>query len=125
MLVLCLFICVISLTACDLSKKDVLHLGINAVIIDIDDSSKTITVRDSEEEGLLGDSCLIDCSSLDMIYCDYDTHKVADISFEDLQYNDEIILSIRSSEIENFKKEEDGSSIKVEQLQLSTQRIEL
>lgn len=59
-----------------------------------------------------------------MIYCDYDTGQVVSISFEDLQVQDEIILSIRNSEIENSKGEDDkGRTLKVEQLQLSTQRM--
>ena len=40
------------------------------------------------------------------------------------QVQDEIILSIRNSEIENSKDEDNkGRTIKVEQLQLSTQRM--
>ena len=59
-----------------------------------------------------------------MIYCDYDTGQVASISFEDLQVQDEIILSIRNSEIENSKDEDDKArTLKVEQLQLSMQRM--
>lgn len=59
-----------------------------------------------------------------MIYCDYDTGQVVSISFEDLQVQDEIILSIRNSEIENSKDEDDKArTLKVEQLQLSTQRM--
>ena len=59
-----------------------------------------------------------------MIYCDYDTGQVVSISFEDLQVQDEIILSIRNSEIENSKDEDDNArTLKVEQLQLSTQRM--
>lgn len=59
-----------------------------------------------------------------MIYCDYDTGQVVSISFEDLQVQDEIIFSIRNSEIENSKDEDDNArTLKVEQLQLSTQRM--
>ena len=47
-----------------------------------------------------------------------------DITFDDLQVGDEIILTIRSSEIENLQKEDDNKTkIAVEQLQLGTQRI--
>lgn len=37
-----------------------------------------------------------------MIYCNFATQRVTSISFEELQVNDEIFLSIRSSEMENF-----------------------
>ena len=47
-----------------------------------------------------------------------------DITFDDLQVGDEIILTIRSSEIENLQKEDDNKAkIAVEQLQLGTQKI--
>ena len=54
----------------------------------------------------------------------YDTQDVVDITLDDLQVGDEIILAIRSSEIENLQKEDDNKAkIAVEQLQLGTQRI--
>ena len=59
-----------------------------------------------------------------MIYCNYDTHDVVDITLDDLQVGDEIILTIRNSEIENLQKEDDNKTkIAVEQLPLGTQRI--
>ena len=52
------------------------------------------------------------------------TQDVVDITLDDLQVGDEIILTIRSSEIENLQKEDDNKTkIAVEQLQLGTQRI--
>ena len=55
-------------------------------------------------KGVLGDDCLIDCSQIPMIYCNYDTQDVVDITLDDLQVGDEIILAIRSSEITRKKK---------------------
>ena len=106
-MVLCVFLFMISMTACSSLKDNPVHLGVNAVITEIDEGNNTITVKDSAEEGILGKNCLIDCSSTSMIYCDYDTGQVVSISFEDLQVQDEIILSIRNSEIENSKDEDD------------------
>ena len=123
-MVLCIFLFMISMTACSSSKNNPVHLGVNAVITEIDEGNSTITVKDGAEEGILGKNCLIDCSSIPMIYCDYDTGHVVSISFEDLQVQDEIIFSIRNSEIENSKDEDDNArTLKVEQLQLSTQRM--
>jgi len=52
------------------------------------------------------------------------TQDVVGITLDDLQVGDEIILTIRSSEIENLQKEDDNKAkIAVEQLQLGTQRI--
>ena len=52
------------------------------------------------------------------------TQNVVAITLDDLQVGDEIILTIRNSEIENLQKEDDNKTkIAVEQLQLGTQRI--
>lgn len=123
---LCIFICVFTLVACSGQQtNEPLILGVNAIITVIDKENKIITTKDSGEEGVLGDNCLIDCSQIPMIYCNYDTQDVVDITFDDLQVGDKIILTIRSSEIENLQKEDDNKIkiIAVEQLQLGTQRI--
>lgn len=122
---LCIFICVFTLVACSGQQtNEPLTLGVNAIITEIDKENRIITTKDSGEEGVLGNDCLIDCSKIPMIYCNYDTQDVVDITFDDLQVGDEIILTIRSSEIENLQKEDDNKAkIAVEQLQLGTQRI--
>ena len=116
---LCMFICAFTLVACSGQQtNESLTLGVNAIITEIDKENKIITTKDS------GEDCLIDCSKIPMIYCNYDTQDVIDITLDDLQVGDEIILTIRSSEIENLQKEDDNKAkIAVEQLQLGTQRI--
>ncbi len=116
---------IFTLVACSGQQtNEPLTLGVNAIITEIDKENKIITTKDSGEEGVLGDDCLIDCSQIPMIYCNYDTQDVVDITLDDLQVGDEIILTIRSSEIENLQKEDDNKAkIAVEQLQLGTQRI--
>lgn len=116
---LCMFICAFTLVACSGQQtNETLTLGVNAIITEIDKENKIITTKDS------GEDCLIDCSKIPMIYCNYDTQDVVDITLDDLQVGDEIILTIRSSEIENLQKEDDNKGkIAVEQLQLGTQRI--
>lgn len=122
---LCIFICMFTLVACSGQQtNEPLTLGVNAIITEIDKENKIITIKDSGEEEVLGNDCLIDCSQIPMIYCNYNTQDVVDITFDDLQVWDEIILTIRSSEIKNLQME-DGNKAKiaVEQLQLGTQRI--
>ena len=116
---LCIFICAFTLVACSGQQtNEPLTLGVNAIITEIDKENKIITTKDS------GEDCLIDCSKIPMIYCNYDTQNVVAITLDDLQVGDEIILTIRSSEIENLQKEDDNKAkIAVEQLQLGTQRI--
>ena len=95
---LCIFICVFTLVACSGQQtNEPLTLGVNAIITEIDKENKIITTKDSGEECVLGDDCLIDCSQIPMIYCNYDTQDVVDITLDDLQVGDEIILAIRSS----------------------------
>ena len=122
---LCIFICTFTLVACSGQQtNEPLTLGVNAIITEIDKENKIITIKDSGAEGVLGNDCLIDCSQIPMIYCNYNTQDVVDITFDDLQVWDEIILTIRSSEIKNLQMG-DGNKVKiaVEQLQLGTQRI--
>ncbi len=122
-IVLCLLTLLLSLSGCGSLKDDTL-LTVNAVITEVDTEKQTITVKDDAGERTLGEDCLIDCSSIPVAYCDFATQKVTRISFEDLQVNDKVIVSIRSSEMESFRSGSGGeSTIKVEQLQLYTQRV--
>ena len=112
----------LSLSGCGSLKDDTLLIA-NAVITEIDTAKQTITVKDDVDESTLGEGCLLDYSSVPMVYCDFATQKVTKISFEDLQVNDRVIVSIRSSEVENFRSGgNEESTLKVEQLQLYTQR---
>ena len=112
----------IFLSGCGSLKDDTL-LIVNAVITEVDTAKQTITVKDDVDESTLGEECLIDCSSVPMAYCDFATQKLTRISFEDLQVNDRVIVSIRSSEMENFRSGgNEENTLKVEQLQLYTQR---
>ncbi len=122
-IVLCLLTLLLSLSGCGSLKDDTL-LIVNTVITEVDATKQTITVKDDADESALGKECLIDCSSVPMVYCDFATQKVTRISFEDLQVNDKVIVSIRSSEMESFRSGSGGeNTIKVEQLQLYTQRV--
>ena len=120
---LCLLTLFIFLAGCGSLKDDTL-LIINEVITEIDTAKQTITVKDDVDESALGEECLIDCPSVPMVYCDFATQKVTRISFEDLQVNDKVIMCIRSSEMENFRSgSNEENTLKVEQLQLYTQRV--
>ena len=121
---LCLLTLLLSLYGCGSLKDDTL-LIVNAVITEVDAAKQTITVKDDADESTLGEGCLVDCSSIPMVYCDFATQKVTRISFEELQVNDKVIVSIRSSEMENFRNRvNEVSAITMEQLQLYTQRVE-
>ena len=120
---LCLLTLFLFLSGCGSLKDDSL-LIVNAVITEVDTGKQTITVKDDADENPLGEGCLVDCSSNPMFYCDFATQKVTRISFEDLQVNDKVTVSIRNSEMESFRSGSGGeNTIKVEQLQLYTQRV--
>ena len=120
---LCLLTLLLSLSGCGSLKDDSL-LIVNAVITEVDAAKQTITVKDDANESTLDKECLIGCSSVPMVYCDFATQKVTKISFEDLQVNDKVIMCIRSSEMENFRSGgNEENTLKVEQLQLYTQRV--
>lgn len=123
--IFCTCICVLSLVACgNQQKEDTLRLGIHVIITEIDTTNKTITVKDGDNEDILGKKCTIDCSEVPIMYCNNETDETKSIDFEDLQVNDEVLLGIRDSEIEKAKSEENSvSRIKVEQVQLATQRL--
>ena len=119
---LCLLALLLSLSGCGSLKDDTLLIA-NAVITEVDTAKQTITVKDDADENTLGEECLIDCSSTPMGYCDFATQKVARISFEELKVNDKVIVCIRSSEMESFRSGgNEENTLKVEQLQLYTQR---
>lgn len=120
---LCLFLSMMLLPACSFWEKDVFHLGINAVITEIDTDNQTITVKDADENGVLGENCIIDCSDIPLFYCHYETHDVKSISLEDLQVDDSVILGIYNSKLEAYKNKTEGNILHVEQLQLGTQRL--
>ena len=119
---LCLLTLLLSLSGCGSLKDDSL-LIVNAVITEVDAAKQTITVKDDADESTLDKECLIGCSSVPMVYCDFATQKVTRITFEDLQVDDKVIVSIRSSEMESFRSGvNEENTLKVEQLQLYTQR---
>lgn len=120
---LCFLTLFLFLSGCGSLKDDTL-LIVNAVITKVDTGKQTIMVKDDADERTLGEDCLIDSSSIPMVYCDFATQKVTRISFEDLQVKDKVIVSIRSSEKEKFRSGRNKEKmLEVEQLQLYTQRM--
>ena len=86
---LCLLTLLLSLSGCGSLKDDTL-LIVNAVITEVDTEKQTIMIKDDADESTLGEDCLIGCSSIPVVYCDFATQKVTRISFEELQVNDNL-----------------------------------
>ena len=113
-----------ALTGCQKTDEDVLHLGLNAIIIEIDHENQLIYVSDTEHEDAFGGRAAIDWSKAierdSIFYVDYDsdtTDNLRFIEFEDLMVGDMIILGIYESELKGT------DVILAEDIQLSTQRL--
>ena len=123
--ILFVLLVVASITGCKKEDSDVLHLGLNAIIIEIDHEKQLIYVSDTEHEDVFGERAAIDCSKAierdSVFYVDYDsdtTDNLRFIEFEDLMVGDMVILGIYESELKRT------DSILVEDIQLSTQRLD-
>lgn len=124
-------ICIISavcllliLAACGKKDDDVLHLGLNASIVEIDATNHILYVADLGSSEVFGGRCAIDCKDLiedeEIIYVDYETHKLSIIQFSDLVVGDTVIINAYEKNLDAAN----DSPLIVEQIQLATQRLE-
>lgn len=116
-------VCVLSLAACKQEEnEDILHLGINAEIVEIDTVNQIVYVVDYGEDDIFGAKCAIDCKKLitdkEIIYVDYETEAVSLIQFSNLVVGDKVTINAYESQLNGIS---DGI-IEVEQIQLATQR---
>ena len=114
-----------ALAGCQKTDEDVLHLGLNAIIVEIDHENQLIYVSDTEHGDVFGGRSAIDCSKAierdSIFYVDYDrdiTDNLSFIKLEDLMVGDMIILGIYESELNGT------DAILVEDIQLSMQRLD-
>ena len=105
--------------------EGILHLGLNAEIVDIDASNHILYVKDiNESADVFGERCAINCnyaiSRFNLLYANYnDANDVRTIGFSDFQVGDAIIIGLYDSEKENAFN---GAAV-AEQIQLGTQRL--
>lgn len=71
--------------ACCSQNDDVLHLGLNAIIVEIDSENRLIYVSDTEHEDIFGGRAAIDCSKAtvrdSIFYVDYDRDTTDNLRF--------------------------------------------
>lgn len=112
------------LAACGKKDDDVLHLGLNASIVEIDATNHILYVADLGSSEVFGGRCAIDCKDLiedeEIIYVDYETHELSIIQFSDLVVGDAVIINAYEKNLNAA----DDSPLKVEQIQLATQRLD-
>ena len=123
--ILFVMLIVAGITGYKKAEDDVLHLGLNAIIVEIDHEKQLLYVSDTKHEDVFGGRATIDCSKAigrdSIFYVDYDsdtTDNLRFIEFEDLMVGDMIILGIYESELIGT------DAILVEDIQLSTQRLD-
>ena len=112
------------MVGCSQKNDEVLHLGLNATVVEIDTSNHILYVADLGNDEIFGDRCGIDCNEAiekyNLCYVNYDAEDdVRTIEFEDFQVGDDVIIGLYDGEIENaFNK-----TAVAEQVQLATQRL--
>lgn len=118
--------CLLGLAGCT-KEEDVLHLGLNAEITEINADEYTLSVKDSADgsQSIFGEKTIIDCSKAvnedNILYAKYDNEgDVRTIGFNDLMVGDKVILSIYDSELNDSQDE----CMVAEAVQLATQRLD-
>lgn len=107
------------------NSNEIIYLGLNAEIIDIDTDNHILYVKDiNNKDFTFGDRCAIDCNYAikdnNLIYVNYNSkNDVRSIHFSQFKIGDEIIVSLSSKEKQNAK----NNVVVAKQVQLSTQRM--
>ena len=104
-------------------KEDVLCMGLNARVVEIDTEQTILYIQDIDESaGVFGQRCALDCKQAakekKLIFVNYETSDLTDISFAEFQVGDELVISMLTSQKEGAK----DASAMAEQVQLGTQR---
>lgn len=107
------------LAGCGKKQDEVLHMGLNAIVLDVDPKGNTVTVADADEKTVFGTSCVL-TGELEVVYCDFETQVLKVISLQDLVPGDAVTVNVYDSEL---KKAETGR-IQAQQIQLMTQRMQ-
>ena len=117
-------ICLCGLVGCSQKDNEVLHLGLNATVVEIDASNHILYVADLGNDEFFGDRCAIDCNEAIgkyiLCYVNYDAKDdVRTIEFDDFQVGDAVIIALYEDE----KEKAFNKSAVAEQVQLATQRL--
>ena len=117
-------ICLCGLVGCSQKDDEVLHLGLNATVVEIDASNHILYVTDVGNDEIFGTRCAIDCNEAiekyNLCYVNYDAEDdVRTIEFEDFQVGDAVIIGLYDGE----KEKAFNKSAVAEKVQLATQRL--
>ena len=110
---------------CNKQNDTIVRMGVNIDIIEINDTDKSMIVFYEDKQNNVSMEFKVDCNiAIDqhkIIYCDYQTHIIREISFDSLCVGDDLILSMDDAE---FLQLQNGDTIQALQIQLATQRLE-
>lgn len=105
-------------------NDNIVRLGINTEIVEINNDDKTITVHYKDEYKCIDLNFKVDCNIAiekhQIFYCDYSTHLIQELSFDSLFVGDKIILSMDNTD---FLQIHDSNIVQAIQIQLATQRL--
>lgn len=112
----------LGLTACG-EKNETMWAGLNARVVEIDAEQMILYVEDCDDSaGVFGRRCALECrqaaEEYKLLFVDYETSELTEISFAEFQLGDELIIYMYDSQKQGAK---DASAV-VEQVQLGTQR---
>lgn len=111
-------------------QKEALHFGSDAEILEIDLQKKTLKVR-CLEESIRDTVVVVDCRSAaedhQILYVEYETDQIEDISLADLQVGDTVTLGMEEDAYQGLKNKQtiNGNGIEAYSVQLLTQRLRL
>lgn len=100
-------------------NEDILHLGLNAEIISVDDQKQELEVTGLQEACITVLHCADAVAQHAIYYVDYRTGASWEIPFDELCVGDQVILSIYEKE----RSKVATGKVAVEQIQLGTQRL--
>ena len=116
----------VSLAACG-KTDEVLHMGNNFKIVEIDHEQMILTVEDLGVPPIVEGTFDLLCKDIPIIYCNYEKsdgpESLQTLEFDDLIVGDELIVSAYQKDLEHLKDEEKGRCLKITQIQLGTQRL--
>ena len=97
--------------------------GLNAKVVEIDAEQMILYIQDMDEDAnVFGQRCALDCKQAAqedrLIFVDYETNELTNISIYEFQVGDEIIIEMYTSQKEGAK----DAAARAEQVQLGTQR---
>jgi hypothetical protein len=92
-IVLCLYsiLALFLIVSCG-EKQDVVHIGVNAEILEIIEHEKSLLVKGLDKNSILGDKCYVECESA--YFIEVIDGEPIDITFNDFVVGDKITVDV-------------------------------